>query len=74
MIKISHRLSLKIMPVLLIVLFFFISITSLSSISHLQGNGRVINYAGIVRGASQRLVNIWMRSYANWPMETAIII
>lgn len=44
------------MPVLLIVLFFFISITSLSSISHLQGNGRVINYAGIVRGASQRLV------------------
>ncbi|PNV62152.1 hybrid sensor histidine kinase/response regulator [Clostridium sp. chh4-2] len=56
MINFSQKLSQKIMPVLLIVLFFFISITSLSSISHLQGNGRVINYAGIVRGASQRLV------------------
>lgn len=56
MIKQLLKIYLKIIPVLLIILFSFISINSLMSISHLQGNGRVINYAGIVRGASQRLV------------------
>ena len=43
-------------PALLAVLFFVISITSVTTISRMQGNARVVNYTGIVRGATQRLV------------------
>lgn len=39
-----------------ILLFAFVSITSTSSIRLLQGNARVVNYMGIVRGATQKLV------------------
>lgn len=42
--------------VLLIIIFCFISAVSLSTIFHMQGNARVINYTGIVRGATQRLI------------------
>lgn len=55
----------KVIPVLLIVLFFFIGCISLSAISHMQGNARVINYAGIVRGATQRLVKQEMNGQQN---------
>lgn len=43
-------------PVLLAVLFCAISILSVTTIIRMQGNARVINYTGIVRGATQRLV------------------
>lgn len=43
-------------PVLLAVLFFVISVTSITTILRMQGNARVVNYTGIVRGATQRLV------------------
>ena len=39
-----------------LVLFVTMSYISYSSIVQLQGNARVINYTGIVRGATQRLV------------------
>ncbi len=39
-----------------LVMFAFVSYTSLSSISLLQGNARVVNYVGIVRGATQKLI------------------
>ena len=39
-----------------IVLFIFVSVTSISSIHMLQGNARVVNYVGIVRGATQKLI------------------
>ncbi len=39
-----------------ILLFLAVSILSLVSIRQLQGNARVINYVGIVRGATQKLV------------------
>ncbi|MBT9777867.1 response regulator [Clostridium sp. MCC353] len=68
MIKTLHKISLKLAPVLLIILFSFISINSFLSISHLQGNGRVINYAGIVRGASQRLVKQELNHIPNDPL------
>lgn len=55
----------RVIPVLLIVLFFFIGCISLSAISHMQGNARVINYAGIVRGATQRLVKLEMNGQQN---------
>jgi len=39
-----------------ILLFILVSFTSLSSIRMLQGNARVVNYVGIVRGATQKLI------------------
>ncbi len=39
-----------------IALFIFVTVTSVSSIRLLQGNARVVNYVGIVRGATQKLV------------------
>ncbi len=39
-----------------IVLFVFVSLLSLFSINQLRGNARVVNYVGIVRGATQKLV------------------
>ena len=42
--------------VILIGLFAFVSYISMSSIRLLQGNARVVNYVGIVRGATQKLV------------------
>ena len=46
----------KTVIVLLALLFCFISVLSLVSIIGMQGQARVINYTGIVRGATQRLV------------------
>lgn len=45
-----------VIPIILTGLFCIIGLTSLNTIIHLQGNARVINYTGIVRGATQRLV------------------
>jgi diguanylate cyclase (GGDEF)-like protein len=42
--------------VLIILLFTFVSFTSISSIRSLQGNARVVNFGGIVRGATQKLI------------------
>lgn len=53
----KHKVLLrKIFPVFLALLFCIISTLSLFTITHMQGNARVINYAGIVRGATQRLI------------------
>jgi len=41
---------------IVIILFISVSLTSVSSIRFLQGNARVVNYVGIVRGATQKLV------------------
>lgn len=46
----------KIMPIILIVALLVTGHLSLISIHGLQGNSRVINYTGVVRGATQRLV------------------
>ncbi|MCL1982688.1 MAG: GGDEF domain-containing protein [Clostridiales bacterium] len=40
----------------IVAMFVLVSFTSISSIRLLQGNARVINYVGIVRGATQKLV------------------
>lgn len=44
------------LPALLVLLLLFSSILSIITITRLQGNARVINYTGIVRGATQQLV------------------
>lgn len=41
---------------LAIILFVFVSIMSITSIRQLQGNARVVNFVGIVRGATQKLM------------------
>ena len=46
----------KVIPVFFTALFCIIALVMLSTIWSLQGNARVINYTGIIRGASQRLV------------------
>lgn len=43
-------------PACLALLFCVISVLSFTTLMHMQGNARVINYTGIVRGATQRLV------------------
>lgn len=65
MMKSLKNMIKRVIPVVLTVLFFFIGLISFSAISHMQGNARVINYAGIVRGATQRLVKMEMNGYQN---------
>lgn len=56
MVKGVKELTKKILVIFLVVFFFAIGFISLTTINHLQGNARVINYTGIVRGATQRLI------------------
>ena len=46
----------RIAPVILLVVLILSGVWSLISVLSIQGNARVINYTGVVRGASQRLV------------------
>lgn len=50
---------------LILILFIGVSTLSFYSIIQLQGNARVINYVGIVRGATQKLVKKELRGYAD---------
>jgi diguanylate cyclase (GGDEF)-like protein len=45
-----------------IVLFLTVSILSFTSINQLQGNARVVNYDGIVRGATQKLMKMELQN------------
>lgn len=58
----------RLSPGLLAILFCLISLVALISMIHMQGNARVINYTGIVRGASQRLVKQEMNGSPNDPL------
>lgn len=55
----------NVVRILLPALFCVISIISLTTIIHMQGNARVVNYTGIVRGATQRLVKQEMNGFSN---------
>jgi diguanylate cyclase (GGDEF)-like protein len=48
-----------------LVLFIVMSTVSLTSLELLQGNARVVNYVGIVRGATQKLVKEELMGYPN---------
>lgn len=54
--KIITKLGGIFVPVILCVALIFTAFMSLNLIDDLQGNARVINYIGIVRGATQRLI------------------
>lgn len=55
----------KLIPILLIISFTLFGAISLHSIRQLQGHARVINYAGLIRGATQRLVKQEMNHVEN---------
>ena len=46
----------KLFLIVLITSLLLSSIISIYAIHNLQGNARVINYTGVVRGATQRLI------------------
>lgn len=48
---------------IVVLMFVFVSYLSFTSIHHLRGTARVVNYAGIVRGATQRLVKKELQGY-----------
>lgn len=52
----EESLSERFLPFFLIAAFVCLSILSLVSIYRMQGNARIVNYTGIIRGATQRLV------------------
>ena len=68
MTSLSNRTRKKIVPALLIVAFTLLSCVSLHYIIKLQGHARVINYTGIVRGASQQLVKQELRHIPDDPL------
>ena len=68
MTSLSRKTYRKIVPALLIVAFTFLSGVSLYYINKLQGHARVINYTGIVRGATQQLVKQELRHIPDDPL------
>ena len=48
----------RVLQSILISLLIVLVIMMMIQIDHLQGTARVINYAGLVRGATQRLVKL----------------
>ncbi|MDL2229520.1 diguanylate cyclase [Treponema sp. OttesenSCG-928-L16] len=53
---------------IIIALFIFVSFMSLTSIRQLQGNARVVNFVGIVRGATQKLIKEELMGYPDDPL------
>ena len=48
------RVGMTVLTVVLIVVFFFIMML----VSRIQGTARVVNYAGLVRGETQRIIKL----------------
>lgn len=58
----------RIIPILLAAALLVSGLFSILTIHGLQGNARVINYAGVVRGATQRLVKQELSGQPNDPL------
>ena len=54
---------------LLIIILGILTVLLIMNVNSIQGNARVINYAGIVRGATQRLVKLEMVDQPNKDLE-----
>lgn len=61
--RFSGRMREYAVIIVVVALFVTVSLLSLSSINHMQGNARVVNYVGIVRGATQKLVKEELMGY-----------
>lgn len=55
----------RLSPGFMAIFFCLISLVALLSMLHMQGNARIVNYAGIVRGATQRLIKQEMNGFPN---------
>lgn len=53
----------------LVIILIFLVIMMMISVSRIQGMARVVNYAGIVRGATQRLVKLEISGDENQELE-----
>lgn len=58
----------RMFPVILTIALLVSSLVSYFYIYNLQGNAKVINYAGVVRGATQRLVKQELNHQPNDPL------
>ncbi|MFR5526984.1 MAG: diguanylate cyclase, partial [[Clostridium] innocuum] len=54
--RLLSNIRIWIIPLLLCIALLVTGVMSVQSNSSLEGNARVINYTGIVRGATQRLI------------------
>ena len=59
------RMKKRLIPIVLFLSLVGLGGLSLVSIHNLQGNARVINYTGVVRGATQRLVKEELKGRAD---------
>ena len=50
------KLKIGLLPIILCIALITTGLMSICSINSLEGNARVINYTGIIRGATQRLI------------------
>lgn len=55
----------RIIPIILVVALLFSGLLSVLSIHGLQGNARIINYTGVVRGATQKLIKQELNNQPN---------
>lgn len=62
----------KIFPIFLTIALLISSLVSFFYIYSLQGNAKVINYAGVVRGATQRLIKQELNHFPNDPLIAKI--
>ena len=59
----------KYLLVLIVMALIAFTLVMMGDIKRLQGTARVVNYAGIVRGATQRLVKLEMNGFTNQVLE-----
>ena len=62
----------KYLLILIVLILITCTLVMISDIRRLQGTARIVNYAGIVRGATQRLVKLEMNGFTNQVLEDRI--
>ncbi|MFQ8705867.1 MAG: EAL domain-containing protein [Thomasclavelia sp.] len=67
--NIFSKLKVGLLPIILCIALITTGLMSIRTINSLEGNARVINYTGIVRGATQRLI----KKELNYEADDALI-
>ena len=49
----------------ILIILVILTISMMSNVNSIQGNARVINYAGIIRGATQRVIKLEIAGQSN---------
>lgn len=63
-----ERIVQSVLVVVLMVLIFLL----IGNVNKIQGTARVVNYAGIIRGGTQRLVKLEMSGVLSWKLENSL--